>query len=383
MDTPNFEMAALALDRGRLQFVRLLHRGLGLAAFFDAANRALASRVPFDGSCWLGLDPATLLPTSHFTGEIDADHLMELATNEFLEPDVNKFAVLARATPPVATLSQATQGELRRSARFVKVLGPHGYEHGDELRAVFLDGESAWGCAALHRRQGRFEDRDIAFMADVGAYIAEGIRRAVLVTAAEAGEGLDPPGLLMLGAHGSVESLTPAARRWLGELIDPTGHASGVPLIVASVAHRARLVVDGELGEVARARVPRRAGGWLLLHASLVDDDPEGRVAVIIQPARTPEIAALIVEAYGLSVREREVTRLVLHGLSTREIAQGLRISPYTVQDHLKAIFQKIGVRSRRELVAELFVRHYAPRLEAGARVGPDGWFADAPDPSA
>lgn len=125
-----------------------------------------------------------------------------------------------------------------------------------------------------------------------------------------------------------------------------------------------RLAFAGRTDEVARAGVPRRAGGWLLLHGWLVDDDLRGRVSVILQPTATPEIAALIAEAHGLSGREREVTRLVLHGLSTREIAGGLGISPCTVQDHLKAIFEKVGVRSRRELVAQLFLRHYAPRLE-------------------
>jgi len=71
------------------------------------------------------------------------------------------------------------------------------------------------------------------------------------------------------------------------------------------------------------------------------------------------------------------VTRLVLNGLSTREISERLTVSPYTVQDHLKAVFDKVGVRSRRELVAQLFLQHYAPRLQGGAKVGPDGWFAE------
>jgi len=51
----------------RQRFVRLVHRGLDLGAFFDAADRALGRLIQFDNSCWLSLDPATLLPTSHFT----------------------------------------------------------------------------------------------------------------------------------------------------------------------------------------------------------------------------------------------------------------------------------------------------------------------------
>lgn len=81
---------------------------------------------------------------------------------------------------------------------------------------------------------------------------------------------------------------------------------------------------------------------------------------------------------YGLTAREREVTRLTMVGLSTREMASRLQLSPYTVQDHLKSIFDKVEVRSRRELVAQLFLQQCAPRLAAGASPRADGWFADA-----
>jgi hypothetical protein len=65
--TDNHAMSTLGRLEDRRRFVRLLHRGLGVDAFFDAADRALAGLLRFDTSCWLSLDPATLLPTSHFT----------------------------------------------------------------------------------------------------------------------------------------------------------------------------------------------------------------------------------------------------------------------------------------------------------------------------
>lgn len=367
----------------RRRFLRLLHRNLDLGAFFEAADQALLGLIGFDSSCWLSLDPSTLLPTSHFTRQIETDHLMELAANEFLEDDVTKFADLARASRPVGILSKATGGHLETSRRFVNVLEPHGYGDGDELRAVFLDGDSVWGCVAIHRRDRWFDDRDAELVDEVSRYIGEGIRRAILVNALTTETGPDTPGLILLDSDDSVESITPAAEHWLGDLFDVSGKSSQLPLIVASIADKAREVVDGDTDQVAKMRVPRRNGGWLLMHASLLGEDPHGGVAVMIYPATQPEISALIVEAYGLSKRERQVAHLVLVGLSTQEIAHEIHVSPYTVQDHLKAIFSKVGVRSRRELVAQVFLQHYAPRLESGVPPGSDGWFMETSPPSA
>jgi DNA-binding CsgD family transcriptional regulator len=86
-------------------------------------------------------------------------------------------------------------------------------------------------------------------------------------------------------------------------------------------------------------------------------------VAVIVEPAHPARISPLLMAAYGLSDREQEIARLVLGGAATSEIAHVLQISPHTVQQHLKAIFEKTGVRSRRELVTRVFFSHYEPRL--------------------
>jgi DNA-binding CsgD family transcriptional regulator len=56
--------------------------------------------------------------------------------------------------------------------------------------------------------------------------------------------------------------------------------------------------------------------------------------------------------AAGLTPREQDVVAAVLRGQSTRSIADQLFISEHTVQTHLRSVFAKTGVHSRRELVA-------------------------------
>ena len=72
----------------------------------------------------------------------------------------------------------------------------------------------------------------------------------------------------------------------------------------------------------------------------------------------------------------------MLQGRSTQEIAKQLWLSSYTVQDHLKAIFDKVGVRSRKALVARIFFDQYEPRGRAGAALSADGWYAGGGAPS-
>jgi DNA-binding CsgD family transcriptional regulator len=72
---------------------------------------------------------------------------------------------------------------------------------------------------------------------------------------------------------------------------------------------------------------------------------------VVVEVAAAQATAPVLLIAHGLTAREAEVARLVLRGLSTTAIADSLHISANTVQDHLKAVFDKTGVRSRRDLV--------------------------------
>jgi DNA-binding CsgD family transcriptional regulator len=116
------------------------------------------------------------------------------------------------------------------------------------------------------------------------------------------------------------------------------------------------------------SRVLSRSGTWVVLHGASLVSGESHRVAVIVEPAHPARIAPLLMSVYGLTEREQEVTRLVLQGNSTAEIAERLVVSTHTVQQHLKSVFDKTGVRSRRDLVGKVFFAHYEPRLRDNER---------------
>ncbi|MEU0970589.1 helix-turn-helix transcriptional regulator [Streptomyces sp. NPDC005917] len=73
-----------------------------------------------------------------------------------------------------------------------------------------------------------------------------------------------------------------------------------------------------------------------------------------MHPAPAADVAEVLLLAYGLTPRERDVLARVVAGLPSRAIATELRITAATVQDHLKSVFAKTGVHSRSELVATM-----------------------------
>ena len=127
---------------------------------------------------------------------------------------------------------------------------------------------------------------------------------------------------------------------------------------------QARAIAARREHGTARARLRSNVSGrWLVCHASCLRDAEGnlGDTALIIEPATAAEIAPMIAQAYELTRREQQITGLVARGFGTAGIAGRLHLSTHTVRDYVKAIFDKVGVSSRGELVARLFAEHYAP----------------------
>jgi DNA-binding CsgD family transcriptional regulator len=220
---------------------------------------------------------------------------------------------------------------------------------------------------ALYRAPGQpmFDRADKDFLREVAPYLANGARRALLMGEAVDPECSDAPGLVVLDANLQVESGSPGVDRWLADLPDGDGDKGKLPSCLTSVAAIALRSATGpeDPGHVAMARVLGQSGIWIIVHAAALVATGLRRVAIIVEPAHPARITTLMMSVYGLTEREKDVTRLVLQGNSIVEIARALVISSHTVQQHFKSIFDKTGVRSRRELVAKVFFAHYEPRV--------------------
>ncbi|MFD2092621.1 helix-turn-helix transcriptional regulator [Blastococcus deserti] len=357
------------LHRTRDEIADLAQQGCDWVAFAERVGVILERVLPFERSCWHTVDPGTVLITGNLSQGVHCSGSW-LAKYEYVVEDVNKWSFLARSGRRAGAMSLATHGDPSRSPRH---RSEESYGIGDELRASFVTDGVYWGAAGFLRDRGRawFTEEDVRFMAAVCEPIADGFRRALLrplvISDTVVEEG---PGVVVFDAGGDVESVSPSAERWIEQMVEhPAPCRPAESKMVQVVAAHARQLAAGHdpLDGAPRARVRTRSGAWLLLYGTPLRGGHDGRTAVIIQPATPQDVAPLVALAYGLSERECQVTQLCLQGLSTRQIAHSLRVSPYTVQDHLKSIFGKTGVRSRGEMVGQVFLEHYVPRWRTAA----------------
>jgi DNA-binding CsgD family transcriptional regulator len=347
-------MATPAPDTIRGELLRVAQVGLDRHEFARDATRVLRRAVPFDGVAVLWFDPATGLPVDRWVeNSVTGSAGSPLAEMELHEADVSKFRELAASGRRAARMSEATDG----SRRYHELLRTNGF--GDELRAVCVGDSGLWGAIAMRRenRAPNFAAPDVELLASLSHGFEE-VQRARLERDLSADAGDGDPGLLLLNDEDSVEMANAAAAAWLDELPD---QGRRLPLVVTAVADRARAIESGHTDVAAAARGRTTSGRWVLVRGSVLRNGTHARTAVTLEPARAPELAGLIADAHGLTARERHVTELVAQGLPSAAIASRLHLSTYTVQDHLKAVFEKLDVSSRGQLVARLFVDHHQP----------------------
>ncbi len=308
-----------------------------------------------DAAFFATVDPATLL----FTSAHPDDPLMSAApqflANELAGSDVNHFADLTRVPDHVGSLDRATHGERTASQRYREVMAPLGL--GDELRAALVCDGWCWGVLCLHRERAAagFSESDVRVLRRLVPHLGRGLRRG-LVSGRPPPPGHPPPagpGVVLFGPDGAVLSMTAEAEHWLrvlgaGDAAGGGGMPVGVQAVVSQHLH------DPARAPTREVRCRARDGQWVTVTSSMMRGSAPPVIAVVLEEAPARQVTSMLLAAHGLTPAQQRVTELVLRGRSTRQIVDQLHLSEYTVQEHLRAAFDKVGVNSRRELMATL-----------------------------
>jgi DNA-binding CsgD family transcriptional regulator len=329
--------------------------------------------VPFEAYCASTKDPASGFITHGMAEEMGgADDIFWSLERLYFEHH-QSVRRMVDTHQSVALLSETTGGDLERSTRYLEYLRPLGLAY--EMRGAFTSGGYLWGSMDLVRESGSpdFKPREANLLRRIAPQLGNGLKMAALRVQTPVEEAVtDVPGVLTLDYQGRVVQHTPAAERWLRELEDlgpRWREREGLPRALRTVVLSLRRALsperDRDEESVPTLRARARSGRWLTLYGSLTEATPErhAQTMIIREPTKPQELLPFSMTAYGLSPREEEIVKFVVRGLSTTRISRTLFISEHTVQNHLRSVFEKVGVRSRGELVKRLFFDNLYPTL--------------------
>jgi DNA-binding CsgD family transcriptional regulator len=335
-------------SRCRQSLLALADAALDADALRQEAVALLRHTVGFDRWCWPLADPEALIPLSGLAHHDYGRSVPRVLELEFSGADVAAMDDVARRRSPVGALSGETAGDLGRSLRWDEVLRLLGI--GDEAVLACRDGLGCWGWLKAYRDSAdrAFSPDELALLADVAAALGRGLRRADGRSTSTLPVAPTVAGVVTLDDCLAPVSTTAAARDWMSALPGAAAYTAFgmLPAMVYPVAMRARR------GKVAHALERTAQGRWVLIEAATLDGPGAGSVAVTFRSTTPAETFGRLARIYGLTSRERDVVETVATGYDTAAISARLSISPLTVQDHLKAIFEKTGVRSRAALAS-------------------------------
>lgn len=320
-------------------------------ASLDETLRFLRRTVGYSEGTAMAMDPEVVLPTQFVTTfPADREVALRACRNEQRDVDVFKFRDLAQSALHLSTLSADHDPECKASIRWQELILPRERRH--ELRAALVDNQGkCWGALAIYRRDRiRFSPADLDTVSGVLSARASHLARSMVLSRAPGTPEF--PTSLLIDESGTVIDAPDRALCWLDE-IARTDVLDRVGMLLASLAARVRFMDDrGETPQPVQVRMRSAGGAWTTLIAEPWQDTRDaGGIPVIVMATDPAQLFPLQAAAFALTPREADVVRDVLAGLDTKSVARHLSISGLTVQDHLKSVFDKTGVHSRRELV--------------------------------
>ncbi|MFE7278316.1 helix-turn-helix transcriptional regulator [Streptomyces sp. NPDC057623] len=243
-------------------------------------------------------------------------------------------------------------GNGRRDRSMRQLFDAHGV--GGELRVLLRDAHGVWGSLALLRSSGgrTFDTADPMRVLELAPVLIATLRRYVLSGPMQPVAPEQTPGVFVVDGAGKVTGATPMAS-WWAERLREHHPASWVDALVSGIAAQTRRTL-GEPGVQAPVMhcPAARFGRWISAEGQPLDDD--GAVAVLVRAVPARELLVSLGSWYGVTARERQVIEHLLDGAAAKHIARGLDMSVHTVNGHLKAVYRKLGVTGRAELLTAL-----------------------------
>jgi DNA-binding CsgD family transcriptional regulator len=335
--------------RCRERLERLSESSLDCESIRREAIAELQRVIGFDRWCWPLADPETLLPGS---GLAEHDFGPAVPRSLELEYSYDDFAskrVLAGRARSAGSLRLETGGDLARSPRWDQVMRPVGI--GDVAAVACRDTFGCWGWIEAYRdcADQPFEEHDLDLLAGISPRLASALRRTMFAHDGAVAAPV-PPAVVVLNSNLQLSSWTADAHSWIDAL--PSARLFARFGMLPSVIYPAATLARAQRSAAGAHAVVRAVDGrWVRIEAALLEGGEDGQIAVTLRSATASETFDLLCCAYTLTRREREVVKAVLAGLGTRAVTERLFISRHTVQDHLKSVFKKVGVHSRRELI--------------------------------
>ena len=315
----------------------------------------LRNFISFDAYCCTMTDTQTLFSIGAVTEQSIEDIHQQIMSLEYGSDDINSYVYLVESGQYIGKLSDVSS----QSKRYREVLKPNGFS--DEIRAALMFQGQCYGFLTLFKTiengQRYFQDAEVNQVKILMPVMAEalmGFYHTIIEERLFIKE--EQSGIMILDKEYRIISTNTMAAQLLTLLRNNEGLLDWqIPKPIQSFC--AKLQAN-KLNSQTSLLVPINNTGYVTVQASvLMTADSQQQIAILLNEASPKEMLTYLLKAYHLTPREKEVVVEVMKRMPTKIIAQNLRISSYTVQDHLKLIFQKVDVGDRNELVWKLFTR--------------------------
>jgi DNA-binding CsgD family transcriptional regulator len=313
--------------------------------------QSLADRIrrytESDGYCFCLIDPASGLPVQ-VVGTHDAEARQRYVDRVFRRTPLSDLGWLSRQPQRIQCAEQLVAAP-DEDPLIREMLVQYGLR--PEVGVSFAEDGYGWGYLHLARQIGRpdYDGADKAFLAALVPAVTEALRRSAawaLLTAAP-GPGA---GVVTFDTEGHVEAMNEVGEA----LVSGSDGPNSFHLAVAVMGQLLRQSIR-EGAPAPRETVPVVVDGtrrrYRVRPELLKGGDGRARGAVVIEPLRALDEEAAMLQL-GLTRRETDVAATTMRGLSTRDAASALGLSPHTVEHHLRNVFGKLGVGSRSEMTA-------------------------------